>query len=112
MEIDSVLRFNDFRPTSTSPKAALCDRLSDRVDDGVLERRPDPEHARRHFYELTSAGRDLWPALRALLVWGNRHRAPNSRDFKHAGCETLTTMAAAHVRHNQTRSTFRRAATR
>jgi hypothetical protein len=32
------------------------------------------------------AGRDLWPALHALLVWGGRHRSPNSRIFKHAAC--------------------------
>jgi len=37
---------------------------------------------------LTDAGRDLWPALHALLVWGSRHRAPNSRVFKHAACGT------------------------
>ena len=58
------------------------------VEDGVLERRPDPEHAGRHLYELTAAGRDLWPVLQALLTWGGRHRAPNSRLFRHAECAT------------------------
>jgi DNA-binding HxlR family transcriptional regulator len=83
-----VRRFNDFQAHLDIPKAVLSDRLSGLVDDGLLERRPDPQHAGRHIYELTSAGRDLWPALYALLVWGGRHRAPNSRVFKHASCGT------------------------
>jgi len=51
-----------------------------------MERLPDPDHAGRHIYELTPAGRDLWPVLHSLLVWGGRHRHPNSRVFKHAAC--------------------------
>jgi DNA-binding HxlR family transcriptional regulator len=83
-----VRRFNDFQAHLDIPKAVLSDRLSGLVEDGILERRPDPEHAGRHLYQLTGAGRDLWPALHALLVWGGRHRAPNSRVFKHAACGT------------------------
>ncbi len=83
-----VRRFNDFQAHLDIPKAVLSDRLSGLVEDGILERRPDPEHAGRHLYELTAAGRDLWPVLRALLAWGGRHRHPNSRVFKHAACGT------------------------
>ena len=83
-----VRRFNDFQAHLDIPKAVLSDRLSGLVDDGVVERRPDPQHAGRHLYELTAAGRDLWPALHALLVWGDRHRAPNSREFTHTECGT------------------------
>ena len=46
------------------------------------------QYAGRHLYELTAAGRDLRPALHALLVWGGRHRAPNSHVFKHGVCGT------------------------
>jgi DNA-binding HxlR family transcriptional regulator len=81
-----VRRFNDFHAHLDIPKAVLSDRLGGLVEDGILERRPDPQHAGRHLYELTDAGRDLWPALHALLVWGGRHRAPNSRIYKHAAC--------------------------
>jgi DNA-binding HxlR family transcriptional regulator len=81
-----VRRFNDFHAHLDIPKAVLSDRLSGLLEDGILERRPDPQHAGRHLYELTPAGRDLWPALHALLVWGDHHRAPNSRVFKHAAC--------------------------
>jgi DNA-binding HxlR family transcriptional regulator len=84
-----VRRFNDFQAHLDIPKAVLSDRLSGLVENGVLERRPDPSHAGRHLYELTPAGRDLWPALHALLMWGNRHVSPNSRIFKHASCDTV-----------------------
>jgi len=83
-----VRRFNDFQAHLDIPKAVLSDRLSGLVEDGILERRSDPEHAGRQVYELTAAGRDLWPALHALLVWGGRHISPNSRIFRHAACST------------------------
>jgi DNA-binding HxlR family transcriptional regulator len=83
-----VRRFNDFQAHLDIPKAVLSDRLNGLVEDGIFERRPDPQHAGRALYELTGAGRDLWPTLHALLVWGDRHRAPNSRVFKHAACGT------------------------
>ncbi len=84
-----VRRFNDFQAHLDIPKAVLADRLARLVENGVLERRPDPGHAGRSVYELTPTGRDLWPALHALLVWGGRHLAPNSRVFRHAACGTL-----------------------
>lgn len=83
-----VRRFNDFRDHLDIPKAVLADRLSGLVQDGVLQRRPDPEHAGRHLYELTAAGRALWPVLHAMLVWGGHYRQPNSRIFRHADCHT------------------------
>lgn len=83
-----VRRFNDFQVHLDIPKAVLSDRLAGLAEAGVLERRRDPDHAGRHSYELTDAGRDLWPAVHALLMWGDRHRAPNSRLFRHAACGT------------------------
>ena len=58
-----VRRFSDFQAHLDVPKAVLSDRLSGLVDDGILERRPDPDRTGRHLYELTAAGRDLWPVL-------------------------------------------------
>ncbi len=57
-------------------------------------------HAGRHLYDLTTAGRDLWPALYALLVWGDRHSRPNSRLFRHAECgaRSRRRWALPHVR--------------
>jgi DNA-binding HxlR family transcriptional regulator len=81
-----VRRFNDFQAHLDIPKAVLADRLSGLAGAGILERRRDQAHSGRHVYELTAAGRDLWPALFALLMWGGRHRAPNSRLYQHATC--------------------------
>ena len=58
-----VRRFNEFQAHLDIPKAVLSDRLAGLVEDGILERLPDPDHAGRHLYELTAAGRDLWPAV-------------------------------------------------
>ncbi len=84
-----VQRFNDFHGHLDIPKAVLSDRLNGLVKHGILERRRDPEHAGRHLYALTPAGRDLWPVLHAMLVWGGRYREPNSRVFRHSRCATV-----------------------
>jgi DNA-binding HxlR family transcriptional regulator len=83
-----VRRFTDFQAHLDVPKAVLSDRLAGLVEDGILERTPDPDRAGRHVYELTAAGRELWPVLHSLLVWGGKHRFPNSRVFRHVACGT------------------------
>ncbi len=83
-----VHRFNDFQAHLDIPKAVLADRLNGLTADGILERLPDPGHAGRNLYRLTQAGRDLWPAVHALLMWGNRYRQVNALMFKHAACGT------------------------
>src|SRR3954451_2664890 len=83
-----VQRFGDFQAHLDIPKAVLSDRLAGLVGDGALDRLPAPEPAGRHLSRLTPAGRELWPALHALLVWGGRHRGRNSRVFEHAACGT------------------------
>ncbi len=81
-----VRRFNDFQAHLDIPKAVLSDRLNGLVTDGILTRTPDPAHAGRHPYELSDGGRELWPVIHSLLVWGGKHRRPNSRVFRHAAC--------------------------
>jgi hypothetical protein len=54
----------------------------------VLARRDDPGHAGRTVYELTAAGEELWPALHALIAWGDRHRRPSTNAYRHAACGT------------------------
>jgi len=83
-----VRRFSDFQAHLDIPKAVLTERLNGLVQEGLLERAPDPRHSGRHQYLLTPTGKDLWPALHALMSWGERHRAANSRIFKHAACGT------------------------
>jgi DNA-binding HxlR family transcriptional regulator len=90
-----VRRFNDFQVHLDVPKAVLSARLAGLVREGVMERRPDPDHAGRHLYGLTAAGRELWPVVHSLLVWGGNHRYPNGRLFRHAECGTVIDDAGA-----------------
>jgi DNA-binding HxlR family transcriptional regulator len=85
-----VRRFSDFAAHLDIPRAVLAERLRGLVEDGLLLRRADPERPGREVYELTSSGRELWPALHALTRWGVRfHRAPErTRRFLHAACGT------------------------
>jgi DNA-binding HxlR family transcriptional regulator len=83
-----VRRFSDFEAHLDIPKAVLSARLNGLVADGLLQRTPDPAHASRAIYELTASGRDLWPAVHALMTWGQRNRGENSRVFRHTVCAT------------------------
>jgi DNA-binding HxlR family transcriptional regulator len=80
-----VRRFTDLQAHLDISRAVLSARLADLVESGLLERR---EYAPgRYEYELTEQGRALWPALFALLKWGQRYRSPNgTRIFSHVGC--------------------------
>jgi DNA-binding HxlR family transcriptional regulator len=65
-------RFSEIARGTGAPRDRLSARLSALVDAGVLERRPYSDSPPRSGYHLTPAGRDLLPALQALLQWGNR----------------------------------------
>jgi DNA-binding HxlR family transcriptional regulator len=83
-----VRRYSDFVARLDIPRAVLADRLRSLVDHGVLTKREDPARAGRHLYELTAAGKDLWPVLHALLVWGSKHRRGSANVYRHAACGT------------------------
>lgn len=67
-------RFDDFaeRVGISAPVAAA--RLKELVDNGLLEREDyrEPGQRTRQRYRLTDKGADLFPALVALMRWGNR----------------------------------------
>lgn len=83
-----VRRFTDLRDHLDISRAVLAARLADLVDAGLLERRE--YRPGRHEYVVTPDAVDLWPALFALLQWGERHRAPDGprRVFVHTACDT------------------------
>jgi DNA-binding HxlR family transcriptional regulator len=83
-----VRRFSDFHSHLDIPKAVLSERLTGLVEQGILERRPDPDHRSRYLYEPTAAGRDLWPVVHSLFRWSEQNRAPSNRRFRHALCGT------------------------
>jgi hypothetical protein len=64
-------------------------RLTRLLEHGVLEKRLYQEHPPRYEYLLTEKGLDLWPAVVALLQWGDRYAAPQDGApvrLEHKGC--------------------------
>jgi DNA-binding HxlR family transcriptional regulator len=66
-------RFGEMQESLGIARNVLAARLERLVDEGILERRSYQESPPRHEYFLTEKGLDLWPALIALLNWGDRY---------------------------------------
>lgn len=66
-------RFDEIQKSLGVARNVLAARLERLVEEGILERRPYRESPARHEYFLTPKGLDLWPALIALLAWGDRY---------------------------------------
>lgn len=69
-------RFGDIAENLGISRNLLAQRLDRLVDGGILERRRYQERPPRDEYHLTAAGRDLVPALMALMAWGDRWVTP------------------------------------
>ncbi|WP_370963749.1 winged helix-turn-helix transcriptional regulator [Amycolatopsis sp. cg9] len=65
-----VRRFGDFATQLGIPRAVLTSRLKSLVQEGVLVR--DDAGS----YRLTERGLALWPAVRALMHWGDESYSP------------------------------------
>jgi DNA-binding HxlR family transcriptional regulator len=84
-----VRRYNDFLVHLGIPRAVLAARLQTLTAQGILEKRRYQESPPRDEYVLTDRGIELWPALRALGVWGREHfTRTRLRTFRHADCGT------------------------
>ncbi|MBI3596588.1 MAG: helix-turn-helix transcriptional regulator [Nitrospirae bacterium] len=55
------------------PTNLLADRLKRLEEAGIIARRPYQRRPVRHEYELTRKGRDLFPVLREMIRWSNKH---------------------------------------
>jgi DNA-binding HxlR family transcriptional regulator len=73
-----VRRFDEIQADLGVARNVLQARLTRLVEHGVLERRLYQEHPPRYEYRLTDKGLDLWPAMVALMQWGDRYAAPAS----------------------------------
>ncbi|MEW2492555.1 helix-turn-helix domain-containing protein [Streptomyces nodosus] len=69
-----VRRFGDFATQLGIPRAVLTRRLKSLVQEGVLTR--DDGTAGGVEYRLTAKGIALWPAVRALMNWGEAFYSP------------------------------------
>lgn len=67
-----VRRFDGFRGNLGIARNVLAARLDRLVAEGVLDRVPYQDRPVRHEYRLTQAGRDFYPAIVALMGWGDR----------------------------------------
>ena len=68
-------RFDQMVRRTGAPRDTLTARLRTLVEAGVLERRQYSDHPPRFEYQLTDAGRDLYPVILSLLHWGDVHLA-------------------------------------
>ena len=66
-------RFGELQRGLGVARNVLSARLQRLVEEDILERRPYQSSPERYEYFLTEKGLDLWPALVALLAWGDRH---------------------------------------
>lgn len=68
-------RFDDFQGRLGIARKVLAERLAHLVAEGVLEKRAYQDRPPRHEYRLTDKGLGLYPAVLALVHWGDAHYA-------------------------------------
>lgn len=89
-----VTRFEDLRRDLGIASNVLTDRLATLTGHGVVERRRYQANPPRFEYLLTEKGRDIWPAMAALLRWGDRWESGAEgppAQLVHHTCDEITT---------------------
>ena len=81
-------RFDDFAERVGISQPVAAARLRELVRDGLLEREPyrEPGRRTRMQYRLTEKGAELFPALVALMQWGDRWLGPSGVELRHRDC--------------------------
>ena len=82
-------RFDQIQDDLGIARNVLQTRLTRLAEQGVIEKRLYQERPHRYEYRLTEKGLDLWPAIVALMQWGDRH-SPHTGGppvlLEHDGC--------------------------
>jgi DNA-binding HxlR family transcriptional regulator len=89
-----VKRFDQIQGNLGIARNILADRLQRLVGAGILERRRYQERPKRYEYRLTQMGLDLYPALVAIMEWGDRYvsdKAGAPLVLEHVDCGKETT---------------------
>jgi DNA-binding HxlR family transcriptional regulator len=75
-----VRRFSDFQRALGCARNIFSARLATLVEHGILVRQPyrEPASRPRDKYRLTDKGLELFPALVALMRWGDRWTADDA----------------------------------
>jgi DNA-binding HxlR family transcriptional regulator len=68
-----VRRFTELQRNLGIARNILSSRLHSLVAAGILERRLYQSDPDRYEYRLTEKGRDLYPAVVAIMRWGDEH---------------------------------------
>src|ERR1035438_6807587 len=81
-------RFDDFAERVGISQPVAAARLRELVSDGLLAREPYREAGQRTRmqYRLTEKGAGLFPALAALMQWGDRWLGPAGVELRHRDC--------------------------
>lgn len=82
-------RFESLREELGIARNVLTTRLQRLLDEGVLERVPYQDRPRRYEYRVTAKGRELFPVVIHLLLWGDAHYAEPAgppRLVEHTDC--------------------------
>ena len=88
-----VRRYGQLARNLKIPRPTLSLRLRRLVENGLLERVLYSREPERHEYRLTQAGRDLFPAVIALMRWGDTYLAGAEGPpivLHHLGCARET----------------------
>lgn len=84
-----VRRFDEFQARLGVTRHLLADRLRRLVKAGVLTKVEYQERPKRFEYRLTQKGLDLYPALMAIVRWGDTHMCDPAGPpllYRHKGC--------------------------
>jgi DNA-binding HxlR family transcriptional regulator len=83
-------RFEQFVDRAGISEPVASARLRELTAEGLLEKVPyrEPGQRTRNEYHLTEKGADLFPALAAMMAWGDRWLFPDRArvHLTHAGC--------------------------
>jgi DNA-binding HxlR family transcriptional regulator len=81
-------RFDDFAERVGVSEPAAAARLRELVEAELLVREPYREHGQRTRmqYRLTDKGSQLFPALAAMMQWGDRWLGPARVELRHRDC--------------------------
>lgn len=81
-------RFADFAERAGISEPVAAARLRELAEHGLIEREPyrEPGQRTRMQYRLTRKGAELFPALAALMQWGDRWLGPAGVELRHHDC--------------------------
>ena len=88
-------RFDQLQEHLGIARNVLAARLRRLIENGILTKRRYAEHPERFEYHLTGKGVDLYPALVALMQWGDHYLADPGGGpmvLEHKTCGHATTL--------------------